>query len=249
MGSTRWCVRTYQRFSSSARSLTKMEEESSRNTTIQAQPRWMLILLGEERARPRDVLSAHHLGTQRRILGTTKERARAKPMEKERVHLTRTVPPSLKVSAATAARKATSGQTAGSDWQKQRTRKFTLSEQRKPRRRQQWRPWKTPTDAEFFPLESACEEHTCPIIFSASDHEFGPSNVPLSNANGLSIPSGRRVMVSYNILGPGGRVVMHSQTPFVQSDVRSAGQKSSSVARAHGQIFKPTMECSTCLCG
>ena len=26
-------------------------------------------------------------------------------------------------------------------------------------------------------------------------------------------------MVSYDVLGPGGRVILHAQTPFVQSDV------------------------------
>ena len=40
------------------------------------------------------------------------------------------------------------------------------------------------------------------------------------NANGLSIASGRKVMVSHDVLGPGGRVLLHAQTPFVQSDVK-----------------------------
>ena len=39
---------------------------------------------------------------------------------------------------------------------------------------------------------------------------WGPSNVQLRNANGLAIPSGRKVMVSYDVLGPGGRVILHA---------------------------------------
>ena len=70
----------------------------------------------------------------------------------------------------------------------------------------------TPADAEFFPLDSACEEHTCPWNFAEGGRDLGP--------NGLSIPSGRKVMVSYDVLGPGGRVILHAQTPFVQSDVK-----------------------------
>ena len=77
-----------------------------------------------------------------------------------------------------------------------------------------------PADAEFLPLDSACEEHTCPWNFAQSGRDWDPSDVQLRNANGLSIPSGRNVMVSYDVLGPGGRVVLHAQTPFVQSDVK-----------------------------
>ena len=77
-----------------------------------------------------------------------------------------------------------------------------------------------PADAEFLPLESACEEHTCPWNFAECGRDLGPSNVQLRNANGLSILSGRKVMVSYDVLGPGGRVILHAQTPFVQSDVK-----------------------------
>ena len=78
----------------------------------------------------------------------------------------------------------------------------------------------TPADGKFLPLDSACEEHTCLWSFSAGGHDLGPSNVQLINANGLSIPSGRKVMVLYDVLGPGGRVVLHAQTPFVQSDAK-----------------------------
>ena len=69
-----------------------------------------------------------------------------------------------------------------------------------------------PVDAEFLLLDSACEEH--------SGRDLGPSNVQLRDATGLSIPSGREVMVSYDVLGSGGRVALHAQTPFVQSDVK-----------------------------
>ena len=43
--------------------------------------------------------------------------------------------------------------------------------------------------------------------------DLGPSNLQLRNANGLSSPSGRKV-------GPEGRVILHAQTPFVESDVK-----------------------------
>ena len=32
-----------------------------------------------------------------------------------------------------------------------------------------------------------------------------------------SLNSFKKVMVSYDVLGPGGRVILHAQTPFVQS--------------------------------
>ena len=50
---------------------------------------------------------------------------------------TRTLQPSLKASVATVARKVKSGQTVGSVWQKQKTRRSTPLE--KHRRRQRWR--------------------------------------------------------------------------------------------------------------
>ena len=75
-------------------------------------------------------------------------------------------------------------------------------------------------DAEFLPLDSACEEHTCPWNFSEGVRDLGPSNEQLRNAEDLSILPGRKVMVSYDVLGPGGRVILHAQTPFVQSDVK-----------------------------
>ena len=77
-----------------------------------------------------------------------------------------------------------------------------------------------PADVEFFPLDSACEEHTSERNFAEGGRDLGPSNVQLRNASGLSIPSGRKVMVSCDVLGPGGRVVLHAQTLFVQSDVK-----------------------------
>ena len=51
-------------------------------------------------------------------------------------------------------------------------------------------------DAEFLPLHSACEEHICPWNFAECGRDLGPSNVQLRNANGLSIPSGKKAMVS-----------------------------------------------------
>ena len=49
-----------------------------------------------------------------------------------------------------------------------------------------------PADAEFLPLDSACEEHTCPWNFPEGERDSGPSTVQLRNANGLSIPSGKK---------------------------------------------------------
>ena len=40
------------------------------------------------------------------------------------------------------------------------------------------------------------------------------------NTIGLSILSGRKLMLSYDVFGPGGRVILHAQTPFVQSGVK-----------------------------
>ena len=61
-----------------------------------------------------------------------------------------------------------------------------------------------PVDAEFLPLDSACEEHTCPWTFAEGGRDLDPSNVQLRSANGLSIPSGRKMRVSYDVLGSGG---------------------------------------------
>ena len=77
-----------------------------------------------------------------------------------------------------------------------------------------------PADAEFLPLDSAYGEHTCPWNFAEGGRDLGPPNVQLRNTSGLSVPSGRKVMVLYDVLGPGGRVVLHVQTLFVQSDVK-----------------------------
>ena len=65
-----------------------------------------------------------------------------------------------------------------------------------------------PVDAGFFPLDSACEDHTCPWNFAEGGRDLCSTNVHLRNANGLSIPSGRKVMVSYDVLSPGGRVIL-----------------------------------------
>ena len=34
-------------------------------------------------------------------------------------------------------------------------------------------------DAEFLPLDSACDEHTCPWNFAGGGRDLGPSNVKL----------------------------------------------------------------------
>ena len=59
------------------------------------------------------------------------------------------------------------------------------------------------------------------LSFSAEGgRDLGLSTVHLRNANGVSMPSGRKVMVSYDVLGSGGCVTLHAQTRFVQSDVK-----------------------------
>ena len=73
-------------------------------------------------------------------------------------------------------------------------------------------------DAGSLSLDSVCEEHTW--SFAEGGHDLGSSNVQLRNANCLSVLSDRKVVVSYDVLCPGGRVVLHAQIPFVQSDVR-----------------------------
>ena len=50
-----------------------------------------------------------------------------------------------------------------------------------------------PVDADFLPLDSAYEEQTFPWNFAGGGRD--PSNMRWRNANGLSIPSGRKVMV------------------------------------------------------
>ena len=75
-----------------------------------------------------------------------------------------------------------------------------------------------PADAEFLLLDSACAEHTCPWNLAQGGRDLGLSNVQLGHATGLSIPSGSKVMVSSDVLGPGGCAMLHAQTHFVQSD-------------------------------
>ena len=108
-----------------------------------------------------------------------------------------------------------------------------------------------PVDAEFLPLDTACEEHTCPWNFAEGRRDLGPSNLQLRNANGLSILSGRNVMVSHDVLGLGGRVILHAKLPLcratskglfsVLESSRRVARKSSSETRTHGLTF-------TCAC-
>ena len=89
----------------------------------------------------KDASCADVPATQQKTASLVKPRARPRARAKRRTpRLTRTVPPSLKVSVATVARKVTSGQNAGSVWQKRQTRMSTPLE--KHRRRQRWRQWK-----------------------------------------------------------------------------------------------------------
>ena len=95
-----------------------------------------------------------------------------------------------------------------------------------------------PADAAFFPLDSACEEHTCPWNFAEGARDLGPSNVQLKNANGYCtfrlLPcraTSKRPLLSVGKLTQSGAV-----------------QKSSSEAKAHGLIFTLSLECNVCLC-
>ena len=125
VGSIEWCARTRQSFFRLVESSTRTEW--SRNPAAQVRHRWMSTPLAKER----DASCADVVATER------KTRARVR----QRTRLTRTVPPSLKVTVAIVARKATSGQTARSVWQKRKTRKSTPLMER--RRLRQWRQWKT----------------------------------------------------------------------------------------------------------
>ena len=140
------------------------------------------------------------------------ERLQAQPKARktgnERVRLTRTA---RQVGGREPQRWQERPQTAGSDWQRRKTRKSTPLVGSVDCDTGECRPNDdsgTDTsearvfDAEFLPLDSAREEHTCPWSFAEDPHDLGPSNVQLRNANGLSIPSGRKVMVSYDVLGP-----------------------------------------------
>ena len=115
-----------------------------------------------------------------------------------------------------------------------------------------------PADAEFFPLDSVSEEHTCPWSFAAGGHDLGASNVQLRNAGGLSILSGRsdgiiRRPVSRRMCGASCRLLsfraMSNDLFTVWARSRAAGQRSSSVAMGHGLISAPMVGCSACLCG
>merc|ERR1712023_382478 len=75
---------------------------------------------------------------------------------------------------------------------------------------------------EFLPLDSACEEHTCPWDFTRNGVDVGPGGVILRGANGGQIASGRKIMVDYSVLDTTGRTIINAKTPFVQSDVERA---------------------------
>ena len=132
----------------------------------------------EPKAKKRDASCADVPVTQRKTARSVKVTARARAKERQEVPLTRTVPPSSRVNVATLARKATNGWTAGSVWQ-------TLGDTRDF---DQAGICGSSSDDdsgvdtslkhgfcvegnmmsvhdELLPLDSACEEHTCPWQF------------------------------------------------------------------------------------
>ena len=94
-----------------------------------------------DKAKERDASSADVPATQRKTASSMKPKAKARAKERQRVpRLTRIVPPRFNARVAVVARKVTSGQAAGSVWQKRKRRKSTpLMERRRLRR---WRQWK-----------------------------------------------------------------------------------------------------------
>ena len=114
-----------------------------------------------------------------------------------------------------------------------------------------------PADAEFLPLDSACEEHICPWNFAEGGFGLGLSRVQLGNANDFFRKESDGVM---RRRGPRrtrdtARSNSFSCRPTskglfsVCESSRRAARRSSSVARAQGLIFTPTVGCNACLCG
>ena len=105
MRSIEKCARTCQSFFSLAGYSAKTGEELSRNPAVQVRHRWTWTPLAE--AREKDASCVDVPAMQRKTASSIKAKARAKPGEEQRARLTRTAAPSLRVSAATVARKAT----------------------------------------------------------------------------------------------------------------------------------------------
>ncbi|CAK0896486.1 unnamed protein product, partial [Prorocentrum cordatum] len=110
-----------------------------------------------------------------------------------------------------------------------------------------WREGLDQAGDEFLPLDSACEEHTCPWDFAEDGVDVGPGGVRLRGANGDKIPSGRNIIVEYAVLDI--NAIIDAKTPFVQSDVKRALLSVGKLAR-HGidMYFKkdgPWMEIDT----
>ena len=117
------CARTCKSFFSLAEASTRMVEEWCRNPAVRTRRRWTLMVVAK--ARERDASCADVPATQRKTASSIKPRQG--PKERQRVcRLTRTLQPSLKASVAIVARMVTGGLTAGSVWQKRKTRNSTL---------------------------------------------------------------------------------------------------------------------------
>ena len=76
---------------------------------------------GEKSARNAGCFVCGRLGHAAKDCKLNQGNGKGQSKEKKKIRLTRTVPPSLKVSVAIVARKVTSGQTARNVWQKRKT--------------------------------------------------------------------------------------------------------------------------------
>ena len=196
MGCIEWCARTCQSFFSLAESSTRMVEEWSRNPAVRVRRRWTLMVLAK--AKERDALCADVPATQRKTTPTDKNspaksegecrhcgkkghkwadcRKRLAEAKDKKVHGVDGTPTTATATAVEDTEEIDEAGNCG-DWSDDEDNRVDTSEARVEGNNK-------PVDAEFFPLDSACEEHTCPWNFA----EGGPSNVQLRNASGLSIP-------------------------------------------------------------
>ena len=109
-GSTEWCVRTRQRFSSSAGSSTKMGEELGQNPTVRARHRWTLTV-GKGNGKGYFVCECRGHAAKDRKPNQGRRKGQSKGKGKGQSTTDNNSP----ASAAAVARKATNEQIAGSD--------------------------------------------------------------------------------------------------------------------------------------
>ena len=236
MGSTKLCVRIFQSFSSLAESSTKMAEES----------RWMLILLAKEKGKTKGCFVCGRPGHAAKDCRFNQGKGKGQANGKGKGAPDKNSPAKFEGECRHCGKK-------GHKWADCRKRLAEAKNKKLHAVRTEEAP-STATvaavdDTGEFDGESeldddadipkACvfsvenkdmatdAEFTCPLSFSAGGHDLEPSSVQLRNANGLSTPSGRRVLVSYNILGPGGRPFLSVGTLTTSGTEAKFGSKSS----------------------